>query len=175
MCQVCGKEGHGAARCFKRFDENFTGPPSSSHKSASSATTSYGVDTNWYMDSSVTDHITRELNKLTVCDSYTEGDQVHAANGSGMEIDYVGHSTLHSQNHTLHLNNILHVPQSSKRLVYVHRFTRDNNAYLEFHPDHFLLRTNRCRNCPTLVDVKAASIHSSPPQINKASTSSSRC
>lgn len=47
FCQLCGKEGHMAHRCYKRFDANFTGPP---QKTASSATnSSYGVDTNWYM------------------------------------------------------------------------------------------------------------------------------
>jgi hypothetical protein len=41
----------------------FTGP---SQKTASSATTSYGVDTNWYMDSGTTDHITSELETSTM-------------------------------------------------------------------------------------------------------------
>lgn len=50
-------------QCFKRFDASFIGPP---EKSASSAVTSYGVDMNWYMDSSATDHVTGELEKLTV-------------------------------------------------------------------------------------------------------------
>ena len=53
-------------QCFKRFDASITGPP---QKSASSAVTSYGVDTNWYMDSGATDHVTGELEKLTVSTS----------------------------------------------------------------------------------------------------------
>lgn len=75
---------------IKRFDPSFTGPP---QKLASSATTSYGVDTNWYMDSGVTDHITSELEKLMARDKYNGGDKVHAANGIGMEITYICHST----------------------------------------------------------------------------------
>jgi histone deacetylase 1/2 len=90
ICQVCGKEGHLALRCYKRFDTNYTSPP---QKTASSATTpSYCVDSNWYMDTWATDHITVELDKLTVRDRYTGNDNVHAANGAGMEIDHVGHS-----------------------------------------------------------------------------------
>lgn len=50
FCQVCGKEGHMAYKCYKRYDASVTGPPQQQQKSASSATTSYGVDTNWYMD-----------------------------------------------------------------------------------------------------------------------------
>jgi len=136
FCQVCKKEGHGADRCFKRFDQNYT-PPS---KSTSSATTSYGVNTNWYLDTGATDHITGELDKLTFRDRYTGGDQVHAANGSSMEIGHIGHGTLQSPTSSLNLHNILHVPQASKSFVSVHLLAHDNNAYLEFHPECFFIK-----------------------------------
>jgi hypothetical protein len=54
-----------------------------------------------------------------------------------MEIGHIGHNILQSPTNSLHLNNILHVPKASKSLVSIHRLARDNNAYLEFHPDHF--------------------------------------
>jgi hypothetical protein len=66
-CQICGEEGHPAPRCFKRHDNNFNGSP---QKQASAAMTGYGVDTGWYMDTGVTDHITGELEKLTTCEKY---------------------------------------------------------------------------------------------------------
>jgi hypothetical protein len=94
ICQVCKKEGHDVDRCFKRFDPNYTAPSPPPSRSASSATTSYGIDTNWYFDTGATDHITGELDKLTVRDRYTGGDRVHTTNGSGMEIGHIGHSTL---------------------------------------------------------------------------------
>jgi histone deacetylase 1/2 len=93
ICQLCGKEGHTVIKCFKRFDTSFTGAP---QKSASSATTSYGVDTNWYVDSGATDHVTSELEKLTIRDKYGGHDQVHSASGAGMEIIHIGSSTLHT-------------------------------------------------------------------------------
>jgi len=135
FCQVCGKEGHQAYRCYKRFDHSVSRPP---QKSASAATSSYGVDTNWYMDTGATDHITGDLEKMTVRDKYHGRDQVHAANGLGMEITNVGYSHLHSPN--LHLKNILLVPQAHKSLCSVNRLTRDNNIFLEFHPDHFFIK-----------------------------------
>ena len=139
FCQVCGKEGHPAYRCFKRFDKSVTGPPQKSVSAATSSPT-YGVNTNWYMDSGATDHITGELEKLSVHDRYHGGDHVHAANGSGMEISHVGHSMVQSHSHKIHLNNNLHVPDASKSLVSVNRLTRDNNAFVEFHPDHFSIK-----------------------------------
>lgn len=52
-----------------------------------SAATSYGVDTNWYLDTGATDHITGELEKLSVKEKYNGTDQVHTANGTGMDIN----------------------------------------------------------------------------------------
>jgi hypothetical protein len=132
---LCQKEGHTVVKCSKRFDTSFTGAP---QKSASSATTaSYGVDTNWYLDTGATDHITSDLKRLTVRDKYNGGDQVHAANGSGMEIVHVGDSILHSPSIDIHLKHVLHVPKAHKNLASVHRLTRDNCVFLEFHPDYF--------------------------------------
>lgn len=48
-------------------------------------TNSYGIDTNWYADSGATEHITGELDKLTMREKYHGGDQVHTASSSGME------------------------------------------------------------------------------------------
>ena len=76
ICQLCGKEGHTIIHCFKRYDASFTGPP---QKSTASATSSCGVNTNWYMDVGATDHIIGELDKLIVRDKYTSNEQVHAA------------------------------------------------------------------------------------------------
>ena len=58
----------------------------SSTENTSAATSSYGVDTNWYMDTAATDHIIGELEKLTVHDKYHGREQVHAANGTGMRL-----------------------------------------------------------------------------------------
>jgi hypothetical protein len=79
-------------------------------KSAAAATTSYGMDTNWYVDSGATDHLTGELEKLSIRDKYHGGDLVHTTSGSGMRIDHVDHRSLHSPVRKIHLRNILHVP-----------------------------------------------------------------
>jgi histone deacetylase 1/2 len=138
VCQLCNREGHTVLRCYKRFDHSFNGVQE--NKSASSATMSYGVDTNWYTDTGATDHITGELEKLTVRDKYTGNDQVHTASGAGTEIDQIGHSLVHTPTRPLHLNSVLYVPKANKNLVSVHRLTSDNHAFLEFHPNHFFVK-----------------------------------
>jgi len=132
---VCGKSGHTAIKCWHRFDETYQ-----EEKIAGSATTSYGVDTNWYVDLGSTDHITGELDKLSMCERYNGQDQVHVANGSGMMIRHVGQSVISTPDRNLHLNNILHVPSANKNLISVHRLATDNQAFLEFHPDFFVIK-----------------------------------
>ena len=38
------------------------------------------------------------------------------------------------------LNNVLHVPEAHKNLISVHCFTSDNSAFMEFHPNYFLVK-----------------------------------
>jgi hypothetical protein len=97
-------------RCYKDFDRDFT---NGLEKSASCATTSYDIDTNWYSDTNASDHITGELEKLSTKDKYHNGDQVHVTNGSGMKKDQIGRSIVHTLNSDLILNGVLDVPQAS--------------------------------------------------------------
>jgi hypothetical protein len=142
QCQVCGKIGHTADRCWHRFDENFT--PDQKHVAAA-ATNSYNVDTNWYMDSGATDHITGELDKLVVRDKYHGAEQVHTANGAGMKISHVGKSIIHTPSRNLELRNVLHVPHATKNLISTHRFSLDNNVFFEIHPWFFLVKDRDTR------------------------------
>ena len=137
-CQICKKVGHEAPSCWFRYDDDEE--DQQNDKTAGAATAGYGYDTNWYADSGASDHVTSDLEKLTVRDKYTGRDQVHTASGAGMKISNIGHTTLHTPLKVLHLNNILHVPSASKNLVSVHKLARDNNAFLEFHPNFFLIK-----------------------------------
>ncbi|WVZ76848.1 hypothetical protein U9M48_024775 [Paspalum notatum var. saurae] len=80
--QVCFKEGHTAGKCWHRYEEDYV--PEERHTAAA-----YSVDTNWYTDIGATDHITSELNKLTMREKYNGGDQIHTASGSGPAPDSV--------------------------------------------------------------------------------------
>jgi hypothetical protein len=57
-------------------------------------------DQNWYLDSGVTDHITSELEKLTLHERYNGNNQIRAANGASMDIVHVGTSVVPSSSRT---------------------------------------------------------------------------
>ena len=138
QCQICKKVGvHTASECWHRFDENFV-PEDKSINVANYG--EYGVDSNWYTDTGASDHVTGEMDKMVIRDRYHGGDQVHTANGSGMDIEHIGHVICHAPGRKIHLKNVLHVPSAAKNLVSVHKLAADNNAYLEFHPNFFLIK-----------------------------------
>jgi hypothetical protein len=101
---------------------------------------------NWYTDTGATDHITGDLEKMSIHDKYHGEEQIHTASGGGMKISHVGKSTIYTPYHNLKLLNILHVPQTTKNLVSVHRLALDNNVFLEFHPWVFLIKDRNTRS-----------------------------
>lgn len=70
-------------------------------RSTNNASTFYGVDTNWYLDPSATDHIAAELNMLSTQNKYYGQDKVCAASCLGMKISYIVNSILHTSTHDI--------------------------------------------------------------------------
>ena len=66
---------------------------------------------------------------MTTKSKYHGADQIHTANGSGMDISYIGNTTLRTPKRDIHLKDILYVPQAKKNLVSVHRLAIDNSAF----------------------------------------------
>lgn len=112
MCQICEKPNHTAIECWYRFEDDYQ----PEERVASTAVTSYGIDTNWYTDTGATDHVTGELEKLTTREKYHGRDQVHTTNGAGMKISHIGNAIVHTPTHDLKHYNVLHVPSACKTL-----------------------------------------------------------
>ncbi|XP_073353951.1 uncharacterized protein [Aegilops tauschii subsp. strangulata] len=55
-------------------------------KVVAAADGSYSIDTNWYVDTGATEHITGELKKVTMREKYRGKDQIHTASGAGIEV-----------------------------------------------------------------------------------------
>jgi hypothetical protein len=72
--------------CWYHFDEDYV----PDQRVANMAFGSTSTNPNWYLDSVATDHITGELEKLTMNKCYIGHNQIRSANGAGMEITHVG-------------------------------------------------------------------------------------
>jgi hypothetical protein len=127
QCQICGKVGHMAKACWYYYDDDIP-------DQHTAAMTSFSADPNWYTDSGATDHITEDLDKLIMHDTYLIQDQIHAANGSSMKINHIGNSIIPTSGYDLVLTNVLHVSFNHKNLISIYRFTLDNDTFIESQP-----------------------------------------
>jgi hypothetical protein len=114
--------------CWYRFDEEFI-----TNTCIVAVASSNNAGLNWYLDSSATGHITRELDKLMMHD-------LPVANVAGMDIIHVDKSVLSTPTCPLHLNHVLHLPCAHKHLISIHHFNLDNNNFIELHPFFFLIK-----------------------------------
>jgi hypothetical protein len=46
----------------------------------------------------------------------------------------------------LALNSVIHVPEISRHFLSVHKLSRDNNVFFEFHPWYFLIKDWKTQN-----------------------------
>jgi len=134
--QVCGKMGHIALNCYRKFDHIFQA--ARLNLTAYTAAPSQIRDSNWYPDTGATHHITSDLNNLNIhSEAYDGPDEIQVGNDTCLAIKNTGISKLYP--HFI-LNNILHVPQITKNLLSIQKFTSDNNVYVEFHPSCFFIK-----------------------------------
>ena len=132
FCQICGRPGHVAYKCYNRFDATFQGPSANNNSSNPalfySSPDSNGVGSEWLMDSGATNPVTPDQSNLSKKSEYYGGEQLRVGNGQGLHIKNIGSS--HCGN--LVLNKILHVPSVTKNLLSIAQLTSDNNALVEF-------------------------------------------
>ncbi|KAF7838239.1 Retrovirus-related Pol polyprotein from transposon TNT 1-94 [Senna tora] len=133
QCQVCGRYGHLGVNCYNRFNQSYTEASlaqyltqnqssqtkinGGSSAEALIATSETVNDDAWFADSGATNHLTNDVSNLQVKQAYDGGEQVHIANGSGLDIIHIGNSELFSKSKTLKLNQILHVPDDDHRIL----------------------------------------------------------
>ncbi|KAH9699463.1 retrovirus-related pol polyprotein from transposon RE1 [Citrus sinensis] len=139
-CQVCLKIGHTANVCWKLEEFIASGayrpPPNRNPKSAYLANMEGSSDTNWYLDSGATHHLTNDMNNMQISESFTGTSKLIIGNGTGLNITNIGKAVLRLHNCTdstvIKLNNILLVPQITKNLISISQLTKDNNITVEF-------------------------------------------
>ncbi|GMJ03321.1 hypothetical protein HRI_004001300 [Hibiscus trionum] len=175
QCQVCGKLGHLADRCWHRFDREYKPNTAAAPKNPAPTqiNTCYAPDhadvtydpfvttvapelvapasttespqinslmatispssVTWFPDSGATHHVTNASGTLHSSQPYSGKGMVHVGDGSALAISSVGQSEFLTPTHRLKLSHLLLVPQITRNLLSVSKFTEDNNVFLEFH------------------------------------------
>lgn len=100
-------------------------------------------DQNWYMDTGATSHMTASQGTLSSYCNMSNTKNIIVGNGQEIPILGHGHTNLPFPHPPLNLSNVLHTPQLVKNLIYVRRFTTDNNVSIEFDPFGFSVKDIR--------------------------------
>jgi hypothetical protein len=114
-------------------------PPAKLAAMASTSNGSQGGET-WLTDTGATDHLTANLNNLTVQNPYKGSDQVVVGNGQSIPINNIGNGQLCTKFYNFRLHNLLHSSKNSLNLLSVHKLCKDNNCSCYFDSNKFLIQ-----------------------------------
>jgi hypothetical protein len=141
-CQICGKANHQALDCYHRMNYSYQGRHPPSQLAAMAAYNQSTQDEEpWFADSGANNHITAELDNLTIQQQpYQRGDVVTVGNGGGLHIANTGSASITTPNSNLHLQNILHCPSALANLLSIQKFCQDNNCYFILTTSYFVVK-----------------------------------
>ncbi|KAB2606788.1 S2-RNase [Pyrus ussuriensis x Pyrus communis] len=115
-CQICGKRNHSAQFChFRNANINSnSGGMNDMHVNASGSPVESNLSQQvWLTDSGATNHMTADLNNLSLATPFPSSEMIQTASGEGLPVSYRGFSILQTPFHTLKLNSVLYVPKIS--------------------------------------------------------------
>lgn len=95
--------------------------------------------TMWYLDSSATNHVCQEIFTLNNLTKDSGNNPLLMGDGTCVNIEHLGHSTISTTQKLLHLTNVLHMSKIRKNLLSITQFARENNVFFKFHPFHSLV------------------------------------
>lgn len=147
--QICKKSGHSNADCYHHMNLNYQ--PQNQKLDFNSPTTLISIspeviDPNWYLDTRANNHITPDFLALSLHSLYKGPGKVAVGLGQELQIKHTGSGTVNTPTHHFSLSNILHVSSLTTNLIYVNKFTKDNNYIVSFDAQWFFIQdktTNR--------------------------------
>ena len=143
-CQICGKFGHAAYKCYRRFDQYFHPTQQPQANAVMRTMEEMGYEGNdWYPDTAVTHHITSSTQHLKTAEPYSGPDSVIVGNGDFLPITHVGSIALPSLSGTLPLKDVLVCPQITKSLLPVSKLTDDYPCEFKFDSRNVLVKDKR--------------------------------
>jgi len=137
MCQICGKPGHPALKCWHRFNNSYQYeelPATLTAMRITDVTDHNGNE--WVGDSGATAHITSSHQNLQQSQPYGGSDAVMVGNGDFLPITHTGSTTLPGSSGILPLKDVLVCPNIGKSLLSVSKLTRDYPCSINFDCDY---------------------------------------
>ncbi|KAM2874298.1 hypothetical protein COP2_017588 [Malus domestica] len=146
-CQICGKRGHLALDCYQMNNYSFQGqsPPTSLSAMNAQQAPQFSPQDNWIVDSGASHHMTADINALTQVTPFEGSDKIIIGNGTGLSIHNIGSATIQTNNHSLLLNKILHVPRIARNLLSVKQLCADNKSWFICDESQFFVQDKRTR------------------------------
>nr|GEV61684.1 ribonuclease H-like domain-containing protein [Tanacetum cinerariifolium] len=102
-------------------------------------------DPSWNIDIGVSSRLEDNTSMLTSFSNSSIYPSVFVGNGNSIPVTHTEHSFLHTSSKPLQLNHILVTPHIIKNLIYVRKFTRDNDVSVEFDAYGFSVRDYQTR------------------------------
>ncbi|RVW13866.1 Retrovirus-related Pol polyprotein from transposon RE1 [Vitis vinifera] len=140
-CQICGKLSHKALDCFHIMNYAYQGrhPPTQLAAMVANSNAEQEEET-WFADSGANQHITANLEHLTLQQPYTGQENVAVGNGQGLSIAHTGTTIFHTPEAKLNLKRVLHCPQASANLLSINQFCLDNNCLFILTGTHYFVK-----------------------------------
>ncbi|GJU76366.1 ribonuclease H-like domain-containing protein [Tanacetum coccineum] len=126
-------------------------------------------DPSWNMDTEASSHLADNTGILTSFSNSSIYPSIFVGNGNSIPVTHTRHSFLHTFFNPLQLNHILVTPQIIKNLIFVRKFTYDNDVSVEFDAYGFSVRDYqtrrillRCDSTGDLYSVTQQSLSQTP-------------
>jgi hypothetical protein len=93
QCQICGRIGHIAVKCWYRYDYSYDTTENSSQAFvATMVSDPQKSNPNWYTDTGANSHMTSNPGNLDDSQSYIGNDHVMVGDGSLLPISHIGNT-----------------------------------------------------------------------------------
>ena len=145
-CQICHYNNHTADRWHRLYENRphlspiqanlttYSSPIPPLYHTPHSGYVQTAPYNSWHPDIGASYHMTPNSQMLSHSLPYGGSDQILVGNSQSLPIENTGtfFCTSKSSNSNLILKNVLHVPQLTKPLLSVHKFTSDTKCFFEF-------------------------------------------
>ncbi|KAG7594152.1 Reverse transcriptase RNA-dependent DNA polymerase [Arabidopsis thaliana x Arabidopsis arenosa] len=151
-CQICGKYGHSAFKCYNRFNESYSQPSLPTAMAALRISDEeHRTGNDWLPDTAATAHITNSVNNLQQSQPYQGHDSVMVGNGDFLPITHIGTIPLQTlSGKPLPLNDVLVCPDVARNLLSVSKLCSDYPCSFKFDSDGVRVKDKQTKQLLTV-------------------------